>query len=247
MSKLQIVLILAALGGVVACGGSAEPAEANAPTSRASTGGEEEPTLREHMAVNFRLANDIRDRVILGNLDGAREAARRLAFVDHGQTLPPRWAADLEHMHAAAQDVAVATDLPAAAAAVAQLGSTCGDCHSRLQPDADESVMESNLSASGVEDLRDRMHRHQEAAQRLWAGLTIPSDAAWRAGARALTEAPVAPPQQNGAAVDPVLESDMRGVVALGRRALESETKEDRIAAYSALLTACAGCHQPRR
>jgi cytochrome c553 len=197
------------------------------------------------MAINFRLASDIRDSVIQGNLDGAREVARQLAFEDPGDSLPARWAADLDKMHAAAQNAAVAVDLPSAAKAVAELGATCGDCHSRLHSNMDERAMENGLPNRGVEDLRARMHRHQEAAQRLWAGLTIPSDAAWRGGARALTEAPVAPPQQDGAPIDRALNQSMQDVVALGRRALESETTQERIAAYSALLTACAGCHHP--
>jgi len=86
------------------------------------------------------------------------------------------------------------------------------------------------------------MYRHMWAADRLWEGLTGPSDDAWRSGAEVLARAPASPP---------VTETPLpAGVVALlaevrelGQAALEAETLAQRANLYAPFLASCAGCH----
>ena len=230
-----------------ACGGGEEASEE--PASSTSEGGEAAKadeggsSISSHMALNFKLAMEARDAVINGDLDGARASAKKLAFHDHRGVLPERWMDDVKLMQEAASNVALASDLAAASQAVAELASTCGDCHTRLNYTGDEGQMEHGLSPSGTEDMHERMLRHQRAADGLWFGLTIPSDKAWREGARALTEAPLAPPQEDGKPIDAATNEKMEEILALGRAALESEGREPRTKAYGTLLVSCANCH----
>lgn len=229
----------------VGCGGGESP-PADTPPASASGGGEaedDESGVRGHMATNFKLAMDARDAIIQGNLAAAQQSAKTLAFHDHSKVLPARWMEDVKKMQDAAGSVAMATDLTKAALAVAELASTCGDCHTRLKYTGDEAKMEHGLSPSDDESMHQRMVRHQRAADGLWFGLTIPSDNAWRGGARALTEAPLAAPKEDGQAVTPEVNEKMEEILALGRAALEAESREQRTQAYGTLLVSCTNCH----
>jgi len=230
---------------LLACGGT-EPSPAPQPAASSTEGGEEQDgrsDIRGHMATNFKLAMDARDAVINGDLPGAQAAAKTLAFHDHSKVLPERWTDDVKKMQDAAADVAMATDLAKAGQAVAELASTCGDCHARLKYTGDEDKMEHGLSPSDDENIHQRMLRHQRAADGLWFGLTIPSNNAWREGSRALTEAPMAAPQEDGKPIDPALNDKMEEILGLGRAALEAEGREQRTKAYGTLLVSCANCH----
>jgi cytochrome c553 len=87
------------------------------------------------------------------------------------------------------------------------------------------------------------MARHAWAADRLWDGLVLPSNAAWEGGADAFAGVPLD--------TDDLAFDNPEGVRALanrthelGRRAgLETEPSL-RARTYGELLSACAACHQ---
>ena len=125
------------------------------------------------------------------------------------------------------------------------LAATCGGCHSRLPNRQSDTEKDHGFSAKGPEDIETRMARHERAADGMWFGLTMPSDASWRGGARALTEAPLSAPQINGKPVDPELDAKLESVRDIGRRALEAEQEPERVKVFGELIGSCAGCHAP--
>lgn len=133
-------------------------------------------------------------------------------------------------MNAAAARLAEATDIGAASQALGALARTCGDCHATLGGPA-APIGEAPEAEDGGVTLRMKRHRWAEA--RLWDGLVVPSDRAWRAGAHALADAPLVP------AADVLAQS----VHALGRKAIVVGARVDRGAVYGELMATCASCH----
>ncbi|MGD8860453.1 MAG: hypothetical protein PVI30_10620 [Myxococcales bacterium] len=233
-----------------ACSGGGEPSE---PAPAASSGAEQQaapakqdegPTLQGHMATNFKLALETRDAIVDGDLPTAQQKAKDLAWQNYEGVLPERWMPGVEKMQQSARAVAESTTLQDAAHHVAALASTCGECHARFESDAEESEQHHGFSAKEGEDLQTRMLRHQRAADGFWFGLTIPSDASWRSGARALTEAPEGPVMVEGEPANPELEAQMEKLQAMGKRALAAEAPEERVKVYGDMLASCSGCHE---
>jgi len=246
-NELGMAMICAALLG--ACGGKQEQASQPAAEPQRSNGSEQagadDASLAAHMRANFRMALDARDAVIGGNLALAQQKARDLAWQDYKELLPAHWMGDVDKMQRAARDVAEAKDLVEAAQHMAELAATCGDCHARLQGEKNEPEQDHGFSAKGPDDLQTRMARHERAADGMWFGLSMPSDPAWRGGARALTEAPLSAPEVDGKPVTAEMDAKMEVVRDLGRRALEAEQQPERVKVYGELLGKCASCHAP--
>lgn len=246
MNGFRMVLVWAALLG--ACGGKQPAASEPAAAAEHSNGSEQaggDASLAGHMRANFRLALDVRDAVVGGNLELAQQKARDLAWQDYKKVLPENWMGGVDKMQLAARQVAEAKDVVEAAQHVAELAATCGDCHARLEGSKDEPEQDHGFSAKGPDDLQTRMARHERAADGMWFGLSMPSDPAWRGGARALTEAPLSAPEVEGKPVSAEVDAKMEAVRDLGRRALEAEQQPERVKVYGELLGKCAGCHTP--
>jgi hypothetical protein len=89
------------------------------------------------------------------------------------------------------------------------------------------------------------MRRHQWAAERLWDGLVVPSDEAWKWGATSLSEAPLAPEQLTpGKSPVPKVGELAQAVHAIARQATEVERVDVRADLYGDVLATCAECHQ---
>jgi hypothetical protein len=87
------------------------------------------------------------------------------------------------------------------------------------------------------------MFRHAWAAERLWEGLTAPSDDAWQAGAAALAHAPTAAPKTRNALPSAVLDG-LNVVRELGAQGANADTPELKERVYARLLVTCAQCHK---
>jgi hypothetical protein len=252
---MKTLLAIVVLVGGLTLGACSKASETETPEAAASSGstqtpapsaegGEEEPTLRGHMAANFKLALETREAIVDGDLATAQQKAKDLAWQKYEGVLPERWMPGVEKMQLAARNVAQATTLKEAAAHTAALAATCGECHARFETDADDSERHHGFSASGSEDIHTRMLRHQRAADGFWFGLTVPSAASWRGGARALTEAPQEPVTVEGQEVDPQLAERLEQLRELGQRALAAETTNDRVQLYGEFLADCSSCHE---
>ena len=187
--------------------------------------------MRVRMRDHASLAGAAQASVIAGDLAGAQAAGHRLAALSP-DTTPERLEPGLPKLVLAARALADAPSLAAAGDAVGALGATCGSCHAATGggPRADRDAVPSARFSEPAE-----MARHRWAADWLWLGLIAPSDAAWARGVDALGAAP-APPGARG-------ESYTRAFTAAQDAITAATTEEARGAAYGALVSSCAGCH----
>lgn len=245
-----IVSVVGSVVLVLGCAGcrSSTPARAEeapvAPATLTSARPPEPQTLGARMHEHDVHGGAMRDAVARADLDAARREATTLADLRVEGVADPAWQARLEAMNAAAARVARAKTLSEASRDVAEVARTCGDCHRLGGPSP--SVIEAPENAPGVVA---GMKRHEWAVARLWDGLVIPSDRAWRAGARVLRDAPLQPePLTPGISPAPAIGELAIAVLAtsvhdLAERASVANASVDRGAVYGELMTTCAACH----
>jgi hypothetical protein len=164
--------------------------------------------MRDH----FADATAARDAVITGRLEAVRAPLEALANAERSPALPDDWLPWLEEMQAAARKGAQARTLDEAAAAVALLGGTCGECHRTTHGGVrDAASAAPAYDPEGHKGLEEKMARHKFSADALWLGLTGPEHQSWARGAEALMNINV-----------PSLVT-LRGVPAIGDRAASGE------------------------
>ena len=195
----------------------------------------------QRMWSHFLAAAEVQAAVIRGDLEATKEAATWLAEYDE-PGLPDGAEAFLRELQRAAARVVEATTIEAAGAATGRIAAACGSCHREYYPEMEPTGLV-EPTPGGKGDLAAHMARHAWAADRLWDGLVLPSNAAWEGGADAFAGVPLA--------TDDLAFDNPEGVRALanrthelGRRAgLETEPSL-RARTYGELLSACAACHQ---
>lgn len=194
-------------------------------------------SLGRVMRAHFKDALLIRQAVIAGTPEQAANPATVLALIQNLDDLPPGWQKFVERMQQTAKRITDSTSLAQAAAATADLGVACGQCHSQQGGPA---VSSEPPPAEGTR-LEQRMKRHSWATDRLWEGLVVPSSEAWNAGSKALVDAPF--PQevlQRGVHARSAA-ADFEKLVA---PAPAKKTTEERAALYAELLMTCGTCHR---
>jgi mono/diheme cytochrome c family protein len=202
--------------------------------------------VHEHMQAHFDAIVGIRDALIDGNLESAKQKARWIVENDADPGIASwresvaeirRWSADLVH----------ASGIQPAAAAGAELARACGRCHAGNGVSPDLGVVEPPLAASGTVP---HMRRHHWAAERMWEGLVGPSEARWNAGTAELAVTPLTPDvilaKQSAA---PAITDLANEVHALGKQArgIPATAWDTRSAMYARFLSTCAACHQAMR
>jgi len=243
------------LAAVLACGGSSpEPKAPDAsppPAEAAPAPSEPEPearsrpdvpppgsTLDRVMQAHFRDALLIRQAVIAGRPEDAVDPAHVLMQMDDLETLPLSWRGFAARMQRDAARIENSTVAAQAAAATADLGVSCGDCHQQNggPKPSDEPPPPPSTTVEG------RMQRHVWATERLWEGLFIPSNESWLVGAQALSAEPF-PDEvlQAGGVQARSAADDFAKLVARGP---QKKTTSDRAALYAELLLTCGSCHR---
>jgi hypothetical protein len=237
---------------VVSCGHtqSAEPPAAHAETqpaeSVASTQNKAPPpppqdSIESFMAEHFAIVTWARDSVIAGNLEALREPLQALAKYEYRSVAPGGWMPYVAQLQQAAGLTAGAANLDLAASGVATMARVCGECHAAKAGGPKYSDVERQTKPTARDSLGERMQRHIWAADRMWEGLTAPSDNAWQAGAQALVDLPQEAPKS---VHEPQIAAALHEVREVGERALEASTLKDRADAYGLFLSTCANCHQ---
>lgn len=261
---------LVTLIGLMGCGGSAPPPaqpeasaapepSASAPASAPSAAQSAAPAKQEPpppakpdiappgssvdriMQAHFKDALLIREAVIAGKPERAAEPASVFAKLENFDSLPKGWRPFVERMKQAAQRVQDGASPAQTAAATADLGVSCGLCHKQHNGPAasKEPVPEAGTTVAS------RMRRHVWATERLWEGLAIPSDEAWKAGVKELGREPF--PKEvlkEGGVHARSAASDLGKLIAT---ASNKRTVEERAGLYAELLVACGTCHQAMR
>ncbi len=188
------------------------------------------------MRAHFKETELIRIAVINGNLSKAVGPAKKLAASDEGKKLKKGGPA-LAAMKKAASRIGTSVDIPAAAAATADIGKACGACHRK---GAGPKVEVSATPTAG-KSLKSRMRRHVWATDRLWEGLYGPSEAAWKAGAEALSGEPFPKAVYKKGGVHARSAADR--LKRLVGDAATQKTPDARAKMYASLLETCSSCH----
>ncbi len=182
------------------------------------------------------------DAVGRGDLDQARREAMRLSELRSEGPTDPVWKERLGALNAAVSRMAEAPGIYEASLALAGVAKTCGDCHAAIRRMGFISTGEPAARAAGV---LPSMRRHEWAVQRMWEGLVIPSDDAWKIGARVLSETPFAPGLLTpGKTPVPKIGAMVQAVHDLGQRAEIAEQSETRVELFGDAMATCADCHR---
>jgi cytochrome c556 len=193
------------------------------------------------MNAHYAHVDEIQEAVIAGNVDGTRGGARWLS-THEGQEFPAAAGAALEAMRNEGRIMLRQNDILAVARTLGRMGVACASCHTALAANVTFPLEEPPASSANP---ASQMLRHAWAMDRLWEGLSAPSDALWGAGAGALTSLPVdfgGNDQANRLAAR---------VHELAGDARQAATAKERADTYGDLLETCALCHDavrmPRR
>jgi len=198
------------------------------------------PPVAAEMHERFQLSMQARDHVIQGQLDEAKALAKQLRGVGSMPGAPAAWKPQLDALDTAATALSEASDVGAAAKAVATLGSVCGQCHGDTE------------GGPGLEGMRgvppqkwsegDNMPLHLWSVDWMWLGLIAPSSTAWQRGADELDAKPLATMFGNDEKTAKQLETQ---VYALAKKAtaLGDDAHADRAKVMGELLGTCATCH----
>lgn len=192
-----------------------------------------------HMGEHFGKLVEVRDALVAGRLEKARPPARALA--EHRpEAMPAEWLPFILHMREAAHVVAEAESLERAASGTGALARSCGACHDAL--DAQIQWIETSPPPA-AEDAAAKMRKHRWAADRLWEGVTLPSEEAWLRGVEAFVDLPEC-------SLDPTQEVDRVRIDRIREQtaALEDEARraqdlDTRATVYGRLLATCGACH----
>jgi cytochrome c556 len=175
---ITAVAIVAALSSVLlpACGttGSGEGAVAT-PQS-------------DHMSRHADEAGALKSALVAGNLQSARPPAAWLNAHEAMDGLGGGTEVFVATMRESAGAIVDATSLESAAVDLGRMGSACGACHLATET---EITLEWDDYAPASMDIQTHMARHTWAVDRLWEGLTGPSDEAWERGAEILKGDPL--------------------------------------------------------
>lgn len=248
--RLLVVLAVATTLAAAGCGHSGatsgpaadEGRKAGAAPAATSTPSGGAPDLGYHMQASFWGAVAARDAVIAGDLQAAREHSAKLSQ-ERFEVLPERWKHWIAEMQKNAGDAATAADINETAHWVASLGVTCGNCHWYSGEGPKFGAQHGAETAAEPESIEDRMKRHAHAADDLWTGLVMPSEQAWKRGAKRLAEAPPERPLREGEEVNAHFAEALNQIKALGLRAQLVRTPHQRAEVYGELISRCAHCH----
>lgn len=219
---------------------SATPEAPPAPTASASAAPEEPPPgspKEKLMRGHFKEAEQIRAALIRGKVAATAAPADALTNLD-ALSKNEQKSAPAKAMQTAAKSIRQSVDVPGAAAAFADLGVACGKCHRK----GAGPKLQTGEPPKADSSLKSRMQQHAWATERLWEGLYVPSDAAWKTGAELLLKNATFPEEvlkKNGVHA----RSSAEQLKQLIDKAGEQKAPEDRAKLYASLLATCAACH----
>ncbi len=211
----------------------AEPPKAEAP----EPGTPEQKLMRAH----FSETELIRSAAIRGVPSAAISPAKALTKMEGMGKMPASWKPSMKAMQKAVARIQSSPDVPALAAATADLGVACGRCHSKGKG----PKVEVGSPPDPGTTVKDQMRRHAWANERLWEGIYVPSDKAWTAGIEALKgqKFPEKALKEGGVHARSAVAQLQRLVDAAGKE----KRLEERAGTYAKILGTCAACHSVMR
>jgi len=174
----------------------------------------------------------MRQALVAGRLADYQTAAGAVAG-DEWAPSPALEARELTgRVRSAAAAAQSAPSLVAAARALGEIGNVCATCHLASNAPQVPTAPEVPSQASNP-----RMLAHAVGSDRLWAGLTLPSDDSWASGIQLLLQDPaLADESAEGAPA-------ARLLMELARRG-ESAELDQRAQVLADISLTCSGCHE---
>lgn len=194
----------------------------------------------KHMKAHFAHALKLQDAVLAGKLDDAKAQGRWLTEHEASE-VPAGWKPYIPEFRARSKAAADAKSLDEAAVAVSYIAASCGACHAanKITPHIGESPI-----TRSAKSIKEHMVYQVQALNKMWEGLVVPSDVAWKEGASVLSKVAVsdkalAKEKKDGVESAKLLATTLRRLsVTAGKAA-----KDDRPQAFADLLTTCVACH----
>jgi mono/diheme cytochrome c family protein len=200
---------------------------------------DEPDSIESFMAAHGMLTTWARDAVITGDIAQLRLLMGGLAAYRYDSVKLGGWLPFMQELQQTASLTAEATSVELAATGVATLGRICGECHRATGGGPTEHIAPPKVDTASA-PFTQRMQTHVWAADQLWSGLITPSDAAWNAGAKALSSIST----QTDNDVPKSYRKPLLDVRALGARADGVTSLAGRADLYGVLLATCGACHQ---
>jgi mono/diheme cytochrome c family protein len=199
------------------------------------------PEASLQMHEHFGDLLEIRRALVLGDLEGVRRPASRLAEHEPHPGLPAGSRRHVETMQSQAARLAAATDLTIAAYASAAVAASCGACHAENDV-GPEFIIGEPPDRPGM---TTHMIRYSWALNRFWQGLIAPSDEAWLSGSDLTAETRIAPEEFARRGLDPEDAATLYAEVReIGERARSATAPAARQAILAEFWVSCAVCHQ---
>jgi cytochrome c553 len=223
-------------------GGSAAPSGSALPRLiplRVSAPPKQPKALQAFMTDHYFITAWARTQVMVGDLTGLPEPLQSLADYKSDAPELERWKPWLSRLQSAAAFTATARTLDLAATGVANMGLTCGECH-RATGGGPPVLPTGAIEPSAIQSPVARMRMHSRAADRLWDGLTTPSDDAWEIGAASLAGMSVDDAERK---LHPGYAREFAKLKTLGQSAQGLQNVEARAQLYGELLATCGHCH----
>ena len=183
----------------------------------------------------------MRAAILRGDLSATAFPVEVMGAMAEREGLPEAWRTPLENFRVVTRRLGRTSDVPGAAAAVADIGAACGSCHRTTGGPTVAQGAPPGTDGS----LASRMQRHVWAIERLWDGLSAPSDASWKAGVDALSGEPFPKEVLDRGGVHARSYAG-RFKTAVGAAGTAKKV-DDRAKAYASLLETCAACHTVTR
>lgn len=224
----------------------------------AALGIEVPPEFDEVMNDHAKLSNYAMNALIAGDLPGAQQSMRKLAFFMEHVPFPKEGKSYARITQELADQVRNSGDLEEASMAFARLSYACGQCHHALNRGPPVKLEPTPQGR----DIAMRMKRHYWAVERMWEGLLSDSPRDFQSGARALSNAPLhgahepASAQPEGVARLAYEVHDLAFAAAVEGTTAEDEyvptpgevrktkpTSRSQAEIFGQLLSACSQCH----
>ena len=185
----------------------------------------------------------LREHASRGESDAVRAAATQfVASLQPDPDTPDSWLDPLAGIRAQAETLATHETDAQAAAALAQIARTCGDCHLSAEVQGRVAATLDRGDAPDVGSTEaDAMRVHDWSTQRMWDSLVIPDKDRWVEGTTLFVLLPSCV-DLDPADVEHTLRCDRARAVA--RRAHVVSGLEARTSVMGDLLETCASCHR---
>ncbi|HTV17824.1 MAG TPA: hypothetical protein VMG12_04115 [Polyangiaceae bacterium] len=189
-------------------------------------------TTRGQMLGHYADTAAMRRALVAGKLAEYRAAAATVAGDDWTPSGAPDTRALADRARAAAAAAQVAPSLVEAAQALGELGGACAACHLASGAPVPPIAPDEPSDATNP-----RMLAHAVASDRLWAGLTLPSDESWAGGIQLLLQ----DPRLTDESAEGM--SAARLLLELARRG-EGAEPDQRGQLMADISLTCSGCHE---